>query len=486
MQSIYIPSKEEIKTAYKQGVSAIIALFFKTVFALVARIEELEDQVAKNSSNSGKPPASDGYEKPAPKSRRTRSGKKSGGQVGHPGHTLKAVEKPDQVEVHAVMSCVHCRRALKKEKVLRVEKRQVFDLPEIKMEVTEHQAEVKVCPACQKTTKGQFPLGVSQATQYGKKIKAQMAYFHQYQLLPLKRAQEMFQELYGQSIGAGTILAACEEVAERIEPVNQAIKEHLTYKEQVEHFDETGLRIETVLHWLHVASTDLLTYYGFHKKRGKEGMDTIGILPNFSGRAIHDGLPAYHQYPNVKHGLCNAHHLRSLEFLEERHPQKWVTELKELILEMKTAVDQAKQKLKTRLSPKTLEHFSASYDALLRKGLRANPPPKVQEPVKRGRPKQGYARNLLNRLSEHKEAVLAFMVDFKVPFDNNQAERDLRMMKVRQKISGCFRSTRGAETFCAVRGYISTARKNHQPILHTLHSAFVGHPFIPAFVVQPN
>ena len=154
---------------------------------------------------------------------------------------------------------------------------------------------------------------------------------YEYQFLPLKRAKEMFQELYGQTIAEGTILAACEEVAELLELANTAIKEHLTYKTSVEHFDETGLRVGTVLHWLHVASTDLLTYYGFHKKRGKEGMDAIGILPNFSGRAIHDGLPVYSRYLNCKHGLCNVHHLRSLDFLEERYPQKWVTELKELL-----------------------------------------------------------------------------------------------------------------------------------------------------------
>jgi transposase len=487
MNSIRLPSEEEIKIAYDQGLSAIVVLMQERFFALVERIEKLEDQLAKNSGNSGKPPSSDGYEKPAPKSRRKRSGKKSGGQVGHPGHTLKAVAQPDKIEVYPVTNCAHCLRSLKREETLWVEKRQVFDLPEIQFEVTEHQAEVKTCPQCQQITKGQFSLGVSQATQYGKKIKAQMAYFHEYQLLPLKRAKEMFQELYGQTIAEGTILAACEEIAEQVQAANEEIKEHLTYKTSVEHFDETGLRIENALYWLHVASTDLLTYYGFHKKRGQEGMDAVGILPNFSGRAIHDGLPVYLRYLNCQHGLCNVHHLRSLDFLEERYPQKWVTELKELLLEIKTTVDEAKERLKTRLSLKIIGQFTARYDALLRKGLRVNPPLKKMEgPAKRGRPKQSFARNLLSRLSEQKEAVLAFMHDFDVPFDNNQAERDIRMMKVRQKISGCFRSQRGAEIFCAVRGYISTAHKNHRPILNVLYSAFDGQPFIPAFVLQPR
>jgi transposase len=338
MRSIRLPSEAGINAAYDQGRSVVIALIQATVLELAERIQTLEDQLAKNSSNSGKPPSSDGYEKPA----------------------------------------------------------------------------------------------------------------------------------------------------EQVEPANKAIKEHLTYKTSVEHFDETGLRAETVLHWLHVSSTNRLTYYWVHKKRGKEGMDALGILPNFCGRAIHDGLPVYSQYSNCKHGLCNAHHLKSLDFLEERYPQKWVAELKELILEIKATVDQAKQRLKTKLSPVTIKQFTARYDVVLRKGFRTNPPLKVEGPAKRGHPKQSYARNLLSRLSGQKEAVLAFTHDFNVPFDNNQAERDIRMMKVRQKVSGCFRSQRGAEIFCAIRGHISTARKNHRAVLDVPCSAFDGHPFIPAFVLQPS
>jgi transposase len=227
-----------------------------------------------------------------------------------------------------------------------------------------------------------------------------------------------------------------------------------------------------------------LTYYEVHKKRGKVAMDAIGILPNFTGRAIHDGLKVDFQYPQLQHGLCNEHHSRELDFLEERHPQKWVTELSDLIMEIKVTVDTAKLKSKTKLSPKTLLDFSTQYDALLKQGFKKNPTPKVQGTVRRGRPKQSVAKNLLDRLHNHKEAVLAFMVDFDVPFDNNQAERDIRMMKVKQKISGCFRSDHGSETFCAIRGYISTARKNDQPVLDVLYAAFEDSPYIPAFVSQ--
>jgi len=482
MNSIRLPSEKEIRIAYESGFSAVVVLMQETFLVLAERIEELEDQIAKNSNNSGKPPSSDGYEKPAPKSRRKRSGKKSGGQEGHPGHTLEMVAKPDKIEPHLVDCCDHCHASLKKEKAVKIERRQVFELPEIHLEVTEHQAEIKVCPKCQQTTTASFPPEVSQPTQYGKKIKSQMAYFHEYQLLPLKRTQETVKDLYGQTVAEGTIVSACKELALKAKPANEAIKAHLTYNEPVECFDETGLRIEGALHWLHVACTRLLTYYEAHKKRGKEAMDAIGILPNFTGRAIHDGLKAYFQYPQLQHGLCNEHHSRELDFLEERHPQKWVTELSDLIMKIKAAVDTAKEKSKTKLSPKKLADFSAQYDVLLKQGFKKNPLPKTQVPARRGRPKQSIAKNLLDRLLDHKEAVLAFMYDFNVPFDNNQAERDIRMMKVKQKISGCFRSDHGPETFCAIRGYISTARKNDQPVLDVLHAAFEDHPYIPAFV----
>lgn len=488
MKNTYkMPSEERMRTAYYQGAEAVVKVFqelSEVIITLTTRVVELEDQLAKNSSNSGKPPSSDGYEKPAPKSRRKRSGKKSGGQVGHPGHTLGMVAKPDEVERHVVNCCAYCRISLKKERVVKIERRQVYDLPEVRLAVTEHQAEVKICPNCQQTTMANFPSEVSQPTQYGKKIKSQMAYFHEYQLLPLKRTQETFKDLYGQSVGEGTIVSACKELALKVKPANAAIKKHLTYNELVECFDETGMRIKGALHWLHVACTRLLTYYAVHKKRGKEAMNAIGILPKFTGRAIHDGLKAYFQYPQLQHGLCNEHHSRELDFLEERYPQNWVTELSDLLMEIKAAVDTAKEKSKTKLSPKTLADFSAQYDMLLKQGLKKNSLPKTQVPARRGRPKQSSAKNLLDRLLGYKEAVLAFMYDFNVPFDNNQAERDIRMMKVKQKISGCFRSNHGSETFCAIRGYISTARKNDQPVLDVLHAAFENHPYIPTFISQ--
>lgn len=485
MSVLRIPNADEINAAYNQGRTAVIALIQETFLVFAEQIKKLEDQLAKDSGNSGKPPSSDGYEKPAPKSRRKRSGKKSGGQTGHVGHTLEVVKQPDAIVVHEVSCCANCEKSLKKVKAVAIEKRQVFDLPEICVHVTEHQAEIKVCPDCWTQTKATFPTGVNQAVQYGNRIKSQMSYLHEYQLLPLGRTQETLHDFYGQNIAEGTILSACEEVAKQVAPVQQAVKEHLTYKTEVAGFDESGVRVAGKLNWFHVACTDRLTYYAVHAKRGKIAMSAIGILPNFKGRAIHDDLPSYFQYL-IRHGLCNAHHLRSLEFLLERYPQGWVKKLKDLLLEIKSAVEKAIAKGRTRLSAKSLANFSSRYEALLKQGFKLNSAEvRPGQKAKRGRPKQSFAKNLLDRLRNHKEAVLAFMYDFNVPFENNQAERDIRMLKVKQKISGCFRSRHGPDIFCTIRGYISTARKNKQPVLESLYSAFCGQPFYPAFISLP-
>lgn len=483
MEPLKLPNREEIHAAYQQGEEAVVALVYDTFQKLAERVQQLEDRLAKNSSNSGKPPSSDGMAK-KPKSLRHKSGKKSGGQAGHPGSTLKMVEQPDHVERHEVKQCSHCQMSLEEVPSIGVEKRQVFEVPPVKLEVTEHQAEIKECPVCHRVNVGEFPAEVKQPVQYGERIKAQMVYFNQYQLVPLERTAEILEDLYGQSVGEGTIVEACNQSAEEVEPVVEATFEELRTTEEPAHFDETGSRVEKTLWWLHVVCTRWLTYYQIHPKRGCKALDEIGIFPGFKGTAIHDAYRSYFQYKAVRNALCNAHHLRDLIFIEEQYRQGWATEMKNLLLEAKEAVETV-QPEQDFLPPAKIVELERRYDAIVAAGLAENTSLQPEEalPKKRGKPKQHPAKNLVDHFRDRKQETLAFMYDFKVPFDNNQAERDLRMVKLKQKVSGCFRSEQGARTFCQIRSYISTARKNGQRVLDVLQRALLGDPFVPPILL---
>ncbi len=482
MEPLKLPSEAEIRAAAREGEDAVVALVVAAFGKLAERIQQFEDQVAKDSSNSGKPPSSDGLAK-KPKSLRHKSGKKSGGQPGLAGSTLKAVAQPDYVEVHPVKRCQHCQSSLESVASVGCEKRQVFDVPPVRVVVTEHQAEIKECPICHQTTVGDFPPEVSQPVQYGQRIKAQMVYFNQQHHVPLERTAEILEDLYDQAVSEGTIVEACAQMAEQVGPVNQACKEELQATTSTAHFDETGGRVEKKLWWLHVVCTNLLTYYAVHRHRGSKALDEIGIFPVFKGTAMHDSYRSYFQYDGVNNALCNAHHLRDLIFISEQYHQIWAEEMKALLLEIKDAVAGAQPDRDT-LSPDQIADFENRYDAIVAAGLQVNTLLEPVEPLpkKRGKPKQHPAKNLVDHFQLRKRETLAFMYDFKVPFDNNQAERDLRMVKLKQKVSGCFRSEDGAKAFCQIRSYISTARKNGQQVLDVLQLALTGKPYVPPFL----
>ncbi len=442
------------------------------IAGLEKEIEALKSQLVKNSRNSSKPPSSDGYGKPHPKSQRKKNGRSSGGQPGHKGSTLKQVEHPDYTQEHTVSHCTHCQADLSSQAVITVDTRQVFDLPEIKVAVTEHRAHIKLCPHCNHRVKAKFPVAVTQSVQYGNGVRATATYLSQYQLLPYQRLQELFHDLFQIRLSQGTLNNILNRGHQQLEPFEGSAKAMLKTSGVV-HFDESGIRLKKKLNWLHVASTQKLTCYHIDPKRGAGAMNAMAILPMFQGHAVHDHWSSYYAY-DCQHVLCNAHHLRELTFAEEQHQQRWASKLSTCLLDAKQEVDDAKALNAPSLDASRVTYFDRRYSRLLRAGCDEIPVLPIGDPRRRGKKKQHKVKNLHDRLVKHKKEVLAFLYDFSLPFDNNLAERDVRMVKVKQKTSGCFRSDQGAETFCRIRGYISTVKKQGRNVFSALCDAFDG------------
>jgi transposase len=478
-----MPSRDEILSVYAAGPEAMVAwvqqLFDRheqQLANVTARVAQLESSLNKDSHNSHQPPSSDGLaKKPHPRSLRRRSGKKSGGQDGHPGVTRLLVDDPDVILVHTPRVCSGCGLSLALAAIVGQDRRQVIEIPRPNPEVTEHQALHKACAACQAVTIALFPPEVTQPVQYGPRLKAVMVYLQVHQLLSFERLVEALRELFGVEPSEGTLASAQALAYTRLAPVERAIQAALR-QVAVANVDETGIRVAGRTEWVHVFSSDSLTFYAHHPKRGLEAFEAIGLLVGFLGRRVHDSWAPYLSLPGL-YALCNAHVLRELIGRSEDTQQAWLQALIRLLLNMQTAVRTAKIAGQTELHPKQCAGYEAAYTRLLHAGQHANPP---SPPTgKAGHRKQTPTRNLLDRLVAHRLAVLAFLHDFRVPFDNNQAERDLRMLKVKLKVSGCFRSPAGADQFCRIRGYISTLRKQGYSVLDGLTSIFTGEPFMP-------
>jgi transposase len=463
-------ANENLREGLKQAIMAIEYLH--------ERVRALEGQQAKDSHNSSLPPSSDRFVRP-PKSLRKKSGKKPGGQKGHRGHHLQQVQIPDEVLIHAVERCEHCQQDLREQPGEVPERRQVMDLPTKRLWVTEHWVEEKQCPACFHLTRAAFPAEVRAPAQYGTSIQTVATYLVEGQAVPYARASQLLQELLGVQLSAGSIASFVKTCHQHLAGVEKELKAALV-KAPVLNQDETGLRVGKAGWWVHVCSTDRLTHYAAHQSRGREALNAIGIAPQFRGTSVHDGLLSYQGY-GFTQALCNVHHLRELTFVEEELKQPWARKMKDVLLDMKAEVEQAKAAGQQEVDVLVLARLLRRYDEILEEGYKANPALPPPEKRRRGRPKQSPARNLLDRLSQGKWAVLRFLHDFAVPFDNNLAERDLRMIKVQQKVSGGFRTEGGVAMFCRIRSYLSTLHKQGMKLLSALNHTFSGHPVLPAF-----
>lgn len=462
-----------------EDLEALVASQAALIAQLRVEVSELKARLAANSRNSSRPPSSDGLAKPpAPKSLRRPSGRKPGGQPGHEGRRLQRVERPDETIRHVPPRCEGCGGDLSDGELEGEEIRQVFDLPPVRLAVCEHRAQRRRC-ACGHVTRAAFPAGVSAPTQYGLRMRALGVYLIAAQHLPYKWAAGLLSDWLGAPLSTGTLIQFVKDGADDLGGFLDRVHEQIV-DSPVVHFDETGVRAGGRGRWLHSSSTQTLTFYALHDLRGTEGIDHAGVLPRFEGIAVHDGWPQYRAYTNVIHALCNAHHLRELLAIIEQDPegQSWAAKIDMLLRALHVTVEEAKAVGEQSLDPWTLAGYRAAYEQIIALGHQQNPPP-TKRTGKRGPIGRSASANLLRRLDEQREHVLRFAHDFRVPFDNNLAERDIRMIKIQQKVSGCWRTTTGADRFLALRSYISTTRKQSRDTIDTLARLAKHQPWLP-------
>ena len=465
-------------TAQNEELTGTISSLNATIEQLNATIKELQEKKNKNSRNSSKPPSSDGYGKPpAPKSLREKSGKKSGGQEGHEGKNL-AQAVPDHVVGCMPSKCAHCPHhdeCMAKAEVL--ERRQVFDAV-VKVEVTEYdRLRVTNCPLHGWTREGSFPGGVNAAVQYGENLQALVVALNTVGAVSVCRTQEILSNVFNVPLSEGTIVSMVSRCAGKLSEVIARIGRLVTSSD-VDNADETGFRVEGKLQWAHVLCNGAFTLITLSEKRGWKGMQEIGFLPLFHGILVHDCWASYWKCDGVVHAVCCAHLLRELTGIEENNPGfTWPKEFKELLLEMKRVRDKAFENGKQGLSYYYHHKFSTMYDRIIEKAYQETPEP-ARKPGKknRGRKPRGKALSLVDRLKALKGAVCLFTKNFQVPFDNNQAERDLRMIKAKTKVSGCFRTKKGAQEYLDIMSYVSTAKKLGSNAYEAIKNAVAGTP----------
>jgi transposase len=445
----------------------------KRVRELEARLADLEERVRRTPRNSSMPPSQEGFSKPPAANRATRRADKrrQGKQPGQEGRHLAQVADPTEVVVHEPIACPDCGADLSSAEVVGEDVRQVFEV-EIRRHVTEHRMQRRRC-TCGCEAVAEAPQEATAPACYGTGIRALSCYLAVFQHIPYDRMAQFFADVLGLPVSTGALVQMVQEGGGRLGFFSDVVRDLLKEAPAV-HFDETGARVTGRLHWVHVASTALLTLIECHERRGTVAMEAMGVIEKMTGVAVHDGWKPYRAY-DVVHALCNAHHLRELDNIGVVWDQGWANEMIDLLIEARDAVEKAKSEGKDRLDASVLHSIRVRYGTLVKKGWAANPAPEVGK-------RSGYtkkAANLLTRLDTQRSDVLRFTTDFNVGFTNNQAERDVRMVKLQQKISGSWRSLTGAQAYCALRSYISTMKKQQVDVLDGLRQLFDGNVWLP-------